>query len=81
MTEEDAKTKWCPLASVGVGIVDSGFKPGHVGNRLAFAPSKVMEQTKYIGSACMAWREQRTPVVADPPRGFCGAFGAAWLPR
>lgn len=62
MTEEEAKTKWCPCAR---GIMDAG------GNRMAWGgdggePNLPDDQAEYgaemadlypcIGSACMAWR-------------------------
>jgi hypothetical protein len=58
MTEEEAKTKWCPMAR---GVNESG------GNRIAYGSAgdgpveddyTTEAAMKYpcIGSACMAWR-------------------------
>lgn len=57
MTEEEAKTKWCPFARVGVAAnpeippanrdVDMSVQP--------FGP-KLFPAAFCIGSACMAWR-------------------------
>lgn len=50
MTEEEAKTKWCPMVQVRPGRTDSGFfEP--VDNRHAFC----------IGHLCMMWRVYRVP--------------------
>jgi len=50
MTEEEAKTKWCPFARVA----DTGDK-GHITvNRHNGAP--YYSETFCIASACMAWR-------------------------
>lgn len=63
MTEEDAKTKWCPFARV----ITTNLKSA--GNRLfmwgtpempaqpAYKPAALeMHGSKCLGSACMAWR-------------------------
>ena len=55
MTEEEAKTKWCPLSRC------AGEINGHVvggANRLGepWQCSPFVQQTMCIGSACMAWR-------------------------
>lgn len=51
MTEEEAKTKWCPFTRVVVNAENysngNRFENGHRYN----------EQALCIGSACMAWRE------------------------
>jgi hypothetical protein len=58
LTEEEAKTKWCPYAR---GITDGG------GNRMAYGSSgdgpaeddytaEMAAMYPCIGSACMAWR-------------------------
>jgi hypothetical protein len=50
LTEEEAKTKWCPFARLSIG------KDLAAPNR---GPS-VEEKCRCIGSACMAWRRERT---------------------
>lgn len=72
MTEDEARTKWCPLARE------------HSGNR--FANGISTPGALCIGSACMAWRwdaaEAREGEYPTSPRkvimtgGHCGAFGS-----
>lgn len=78
LTEEEAKTKWCPLArykSVNgeginrwVNIADTQLNP---------------DPARCIASFCMAWRQAplivggSIPEIAGPRKGYCGAFG--WL--
>ncbi len=47
MTEEEAKTKWCPFARTEVFDAQGGCSGGNRGGGI----------TSCIGSACMAWRE------------------------
>ena len=80
MTEEEAKTKWCPFARAGITANErtDTREPGQVGPNAA----------RCIGSACMAWRLStppktrqescgpqggyRTVVIAN---GYCGLAG------
>jgi hypothetical protein len=70
MTEDEAKTKWCPHARV----LD-GSPPGGAGvNR------KGPEAGVYcIASGCMAWRWSYSPETAEgndvEPEGYCGLAG------
>lgn len=79
MTEDEAKTKWCPFARERAkqGMPDGG------GNRAPYGtgggeidPAYGAEQAALfpcIGSACMAWRIMRLP---DGDRhGYCGLAG------
>jgi hypothetical protein len=81
MTEDQAKTKWCPFYRAAIAgetaFVDNrpphyDQRPGDIGE-----PSTVYTRNGYeascccIGSACMAWRE--TP--ARSAEGFCGLAG------
>ena len=69
MTEQEAKTKWCPQVETGA------YRPNPDGAniRLSFC----------IGSACMAWRWKPKPLVEsdrfgpqiDSEYGFCGLAG------
>lgn len=66
MTEEEAKTKWCPYVSTD--------------NRGPYRQNDTY--MRCIGSACMAWRwnGHRTDYDADvnatyPAVGFCGLAG------
>ncbi len=52
MTEEEAKTKWCPMlqVSAAAGVM------GTVSNRSNAFDDHSNRQGRCIGSACMAWR-------------------------
>jgi hypothetical protein len=47
MTEEEAKTKWCPFVRAGSAL------GGYLSNRIE---GNGVPSTLCIGSACMAWR-------------------------
>jgi len=86
MTEDEAKTKWCPFARQMVSIDEemSGRK-----SPVAIASANRFDVNKMsicLGSGCMAWRE--THPASDPLRhtdgsltyansakGFCGLAG------
>ena len=61
LTEDEAKTKWCPFANCS-GIANVPGLPQYEarGNRIGFpwtdAPDFVMAQVRCIASGCMAWR-------------------------
>ncbi len=68
MTEDDAKTKWCPMVrqsfdGVAINVTDSEFPP-------------------CIGSACMMWREKSVWVedhlgnFGEQSGGYCGLAGS-----
>lgn len=65
MTEDEAKTKWCPKAMVPMRSGDSSRNRGLTGNGDTFLP----EGTLCIASECMAWRETSTQ------HGYCGIAG------
>lgn len=91
LTEEDAKTKWCPFARVIAGAIEG--KGGTVSppyNRFAALetgshPNPV--DARCIASECMAWRwskfnqsnlnlpKELTPPPPRPDEGFCGLAG------
>jgi hypothetical protein len=72
MTEDEAKTKWCPFAraqSMNVAVSRDGFGAAY-------------DTCLCIGSACMAWRWKMEPLVDGfSPRiesktdGRCGLAG------
>lgn len=80
MTEEEAKTKWCPFSRdvTGAAMAMASF------NR-PFGPDYAASATCHcIGSACMAWRatdnEAGPSLPLDPfpgmkAAGFCGLAG------
>lgn len=63
MTEDEAKTKWCPTASV----------PGMTGGKNRDADGVAIWQAHCIGSVCMAWRWVNPD--SEVPNGFCGLAG------
>ena len=82
LTEEEAKTKWCPFARVGV----SENVSSHSANRTPLGGVDGLNNANLcIGSDCMAWRpvviNEMTEVVfagtreGKPGAGFCGLAG------
>ncbi len=72
MTEDEAKTKWCPLVRL-VGFKDS-IAEGTSWNRAPDDPDGQQSPgTKCIASACMAWRYDE----AEYEHGECLPLGAA----
>lgn len=72
MTEQEAKTKWCPMFRASLGITPAGEREV-IDNRNDGEAS-----TRCIGSACMAWRwtGEGKPEPNGGPVGFCGLAGA-----
>ena len=80
MTEEEAKTKWCPF----IRLTASGGSEWHT-NRDPSLPSSPSDTQAYrcIASACMAWRVAQVGRVEEgneyktyKPVGYCGLAGA-----
>ncbi len=78
MTEDEAKTKWCPVARV----VMDGSDNKVVGpfNRDHWITDETLEDTINrsccIASACMAWRTFRgSSINPDATGGYCGLAG------
>lgn len=84
MTEDEAKTKWCPFyrtCASGHYMLDNRAPndPGHAESAPPF------DRYHCIGSACIAWRatdneggpwspdEEKEPV--SKPAGYCGLAG------
>jgi len=74
MTEEEAKTKWCPM----VRNVREGINVGPW-NRVE---GEIPYTSKCIGSDCMLWRREVVfytdevgPTEEDNKRGYCGLAG------
>jgi len=64
ITEDEAETKWCPLANAHGDSMLRGVKRDADRN---------WQHTLCIGSACMAWRwSKEDEAIAS---GYCGAFG------
>lgn len=81
MTEQDAKTKWCPLYRVATSGGDtSTFEMDNRPVEHAEDAEQRWRPTgefhpvaRCVGSRCMAWRWVM-PVVGDS-RGYCGLAG------
>jgi hypothetical protein len=73
MTEEEAATKWCPMArswAYGGNDDQVTVNRSDTGN-----PDTAC---MCVGSRCMAWRFDRYNQNPDgKARGYCGAFGKA----
>lgn len=75
MTENEAKTKWCPM----VRHVNAQFED--CGNSLPFSGRQLSGFSNCVGSACMMWRVNH--VIVEPAgktiyadnAGFCGLAG------
>ena len=90
MTEEDAKTKWCPFARVGVG---ADYQTPTSVNRGWVPKADQLPEEKHlvccIASSCAAWRwikpiprfKEGTMSVdpetlnLPPTHGYCGLAG------
>lgn len=82
VTEEEAKTKWCPESRVA----DSAEDLAPSSNRIYNGEGKVDIDCRCIASACMAWRWYRPPpdlsdteigynATYSKPNGYCGKAG------
>lgn len=73
MTEDDAKTKWCPFARVH--RTKASDEAAAAVNR----PLEMMDGEAFcLGSGCMAWRWEHFAPGIDIDRfrhGFCGLAG------
>lgn len=86
MTEDDAKTKWCPMFRRSMALSPKGSNT--IINNRELDP--VRRSSNCIGTECMAWRsmnpgsEDIDPAVEDAgtvisfvfvPHGYCGLAG------
>lgn len=78
MTEDEAKTKWCPFART-VTVTDGEVVPGTSGNRHHYESDIVSydHPNNCIASECMAWRWDAGENVSNPnpkntDQGYCG---------
>jgi hypothetical protein len=73
MTEQEARTKWCPFFRTAVAIGPMGLIEWSNRDNIGVMP------TICIGSACMAWRWDRNKndgtEVVPPKHGHCGLAG------
>lgn len=90
MTEDEAKTKWCPFARMLSHIYSQDgagrtFEGGYSYNRSPdHGEGYLPTGAKCIGSACMAWRATDNecapssyyePPAQSKPAGYCGLAG------
>jgi hypothetical protein len=62
MTEEEAKTKWCPFARIVAQEDDEILAHQAAFNRVAYRGHvQDVSTTRCIASACMAWRWRDSP--------------------
>lgn len=83
MTEEEAKTKWCPFARV---VAYTAREAGQAAFNRACGPNdgaNTRPAALCFGSACMAWRTAQVGRVLPGDehktyreQGFCGLAGA-----
>lgn len=79
MTEDEAKTKWCPMVRATMG--STLFCTNRDGNLISGVIADF--NVNCIGSACMMWRwhgavvAEGMPVVPNVPtlHGYCGLAG------
>ncbi len=71
MTEDDAKTKWCPMVRTGLR---AGMAVNHHVGSSHNSPLQgdVHDETRCVASACMMWREYRK-------NGWCGLAGSNYF--
>jgi hypothetical protein len=75
MTEEEAKTKWCPM--VRTGLVAGMAVNHHAGSRLDAPPQgDVHDETRCVASDCMMWRVLPIVNVLTNTNGYCGLAGS-----
>jgi len=67
MTEEEAKTKWCPFARVVSSIKREEERARPAINRVG---GRVDDQCLCLASGCMAWRRR-----GARDNGYCGLAG------
>lgn len=76
VTEEEAKTKWCPETLIGGGASADTSQANRWVQSNADGGS-VVAGASCIGSACMMWRWHFDGLGDYPPntKGYCGKAG------
>lgn len=70
MTEEEAKTKWCPMARTGLSAGSGGAAVNRsVAGNMRDTPFSVYYETRCLGSGCMMWAWSHTDRVPDGQDG------------
>lgn len=64
MTEDEAKTKWCPFTRVVVAFADTMSQAATANRDQPSTYGAYPGPTSCIGSVCMAWRWAQPGIVA-----------------
>lgn len=78
MTEDEAKTKWCPLVQSRPNIMFTDGPDGEAIGKKLEAANFESRKYKCIGSDCMMWRREKIlyPLypddIATESVGYCG---------
>ena len=82
LTEEQAKTKWCPHVRHSADVAEFADANNRLGGCNEFGIRDDEVWNKCCGSMCMAWRwggYRKVPSATlpdqDEAHGYCGAFG------
>ena len=73
MTEDEAKTKWCPFVRVTVTPNDATWQGNMLTNRGQIPAANT--DTLCIASDCMAWRGEKVMTSRHLINGYCGLGG------
>jgi hypothetical protein len=68
MSEQEAKSKWCPFSRVNWNGVSVNRIPHDIARE-----ASIRHQTHCIADQCMAWRRS----MGEKDSGFCGLAGGA----
>lgn len=71
MTEQEAKSKWCPMVRIIITPANQTWGNKALTNRIEFVNSGGSESL-CIASNCMMWRWEETKYIDD---GYCGLAG------
>ena len=69
LSEENARSKWCPFARLPHGDVCSGS------SALAAVNRSPDEKARCLASGCMLWRWYEHEGEGDAMRGYCSLSG------
>ena len=66
MTEDEAKTKWCPMVHVRATVLLLDSPDGDIAKRRIEAAEIEDKKSMCIGSQCMMWRSTKVIDYNDP---------------